>query len=175
MIKVSIANRQEVLPVDIGRLRRVLRALLGDHGIHRGTLGVAIVDDETIAHLHARWLDDPEPTDVLSFPLGSGPGMLDGEVIASAETAIAASEQYGLAPADELLLYVIHGTLHLLGYDDRRYGERARMRHAERVAMRQAGIDMPHAPERPAVRARGRNKSPGRGTRQRRRGRIEGS
>jgi probable rRNA maturation factor len=79
-------------------------------------------------------------TDVLAFPLADAPGGLLGEVVASAETARREAAARGLAPADELLLYVVHGVLHLLGFDDHAAGDRRRMRAAERRALRAAGV-----------------------------------
>ena len=54
---------------------------------------------------------------MLSFVLEQGDG-LEGEVVVGAETALRAAPQFGWSPHDELLLYVIHGTLHLVGHDD---------------------------------------------------------
>jgi probable rRNA maturation factor len=127
---ITITNRQETLPIDRRRMRRAVQAILRDAGVAGAQISVAIVDDPTIAKLHAEFLDDPEPTDVLSFVLEPLP-MLVGEVVASADMAKVNAKQYHCTPEEELLRYVIHGTLHLVGYDDDVPRKRAVMRKRE--------------------------------------------
>ena len=98
---------------------------------------MAIVDDATIARLHADYLGEPGPTDVISFPLhggdepSGGPCIMLGEVVASAETAAREASKRGIPPEREIALYVIHGTLHLAGYDDMEPRSKRAMRRAE--------------------------------------------
>lgn len=103
-------------------------------------MSVAVVDNAAIAQLHGRFLDDPTPTDVLSFLLDCGPGGLEGEVIVSAEQASECAARYGWLPADELLLYAVHGTLHLAGYDDSTAEQRRVMRKQERAVLEHFGL-----------------------------------
>lgn len=133
MIHIAIANRQQALPVDRRRLRRALRTILKEEGIAEAEISLAVVDDRTIGELHRQYLGQDEPTDVLSFVLERSEGRLEGEVIVSADTARTAAARYGNSPADELLLYVIHGTLHLAGYRDDTRRARAAMRAKERL------------------------------------------
>ena len=135
MITVTIANRQRKLVIDRRRLRRAVEQILGDAEIMAASISLAIVDDPTIAKLHQQFLGDPDPTDVLSFLLESSPEMLEGEVIVSADTARACAPRYGCTAAEELLRYVVHGTLHLVGYDDTTPGKRAVMRKREKRYM----------------------------------------
>jgi probable rRNA maturation factor len=135
MITVTIANRQRKLAIDRRRLRRAVEQILGDAEIMAASISLAIVDDPTIAKLHQQFLGDPDPTDVLSFLLESSPEMLEGEVIVSADTARACAPRYGCTAAEELLRYVVHGTLHLVGYDDTTPGKRAVMRKREKRYM----------------------------------------
>lgn len=93
---------------------------------------MALVDDATIAELHERFLGKPGPTDVLSFP--------HGEVVVSADTARREAERRGIKPLHELLLYVVHGALHLDGHDDRQPKDRAKMRAAERRVLTTLGL-----------------------------------
>jgi len=102
---------------------------------------VALVDDRTIARLHERFLGDPTPTDVLSFP--------HGEIVASGDTALREARARGIDPVHELLLYVVHGALHLAGHRDKNAKERGRMRAAERRVLAALGAgDVFGAPER---------------------------
>jgi len=136
LIQIAIANKQRHLEIDRRLIRRAVRQVLQDHGITEALLSVAVVDDATIAGLHGRYLGDPEPTDVLSFLLEHSPGTLEGEVIVSAETAAAVARRYRISPEVELLRYVIHGTLHLVGHADGTRAERLRMRARERHYLR---------------------------------------
>lgn len=117
---------------------------------------VAIVDDATIAQLHERFLDVAGPTDVLSFP--------SGEIVVSADTALREAKRRGIPPLHELQLYVVHGALHLAGYDDRSRDQQRRMRAAERRALEKLGLgDVFSARPRGEQRERrGRPRRPGR-------------
>ena len=115
--------------------------IVRDAGCSEVTLSIAVVDDSTIHRLNREFLDHDEPTDVISFVLEREGERLDGEVIASAETAIAAAREIGWPAADELLLYVIHGTLHLVGFDDLTAEARAEMRGRERHYLALMGVE----------------------------------
>jgi probable rRNA maturation factor len=132
LITIAITNRQKNLRIDRRRIRRTVEAIIRDAGITEATIDVAVVDDTTIAKLHQEFLNDPEPTDVLSFVLERSPKMLEGEVVVSADTARRSAPRYGGTAEEELLLYVVHGTLHLVGYDDATTHERVTMRKRER-------------------------------------------
>ena len=94
------------------------RAVLSAAGLKEAEVSLAIVDDRTIQQLNRQYLDHDEPTDVLSFLLEREVGRLEGEIVVSRDTAASSAPAYGWTPADELLLYVIHGALHLVGFDD---------------------------------------------------------
>ena len=71
---------------------------------------VSVVDDETIARVHAEYLDDPSATDVITFPYG--------EILVSCDTAARYAEAHGLDARQELFRYMVHGLVHLQGYLD---------------------------------------------------------
>jgi probable rRNA maturation factor len=97
------------------------------------------VTDRELARLHGERLGDPSPTDVMAFDLGPGKGVA-GEVYVSAERARRVSRERDEPPERELALYVVHGCLHLCGFDDRRPRDRARMRAAERSVLSRLGL-----------------------------------
>jgi probable rRNA maturation factor len=138
--RIAIANQQTLVPVDPGRIRAAVRAAVGGKLAGKARISVAVVDDATIARLHRRFLRRRGPTDVLSFVLDEGEGGLEGEVVVSAETARRMAPRFGWTAAEELLLYVIHGTLHLAGCDDRTPREQARMRSREEEVLARLGI-----------------------------------
>src|SRR5438270_12598563 len=131
MSKVSIASPQEVVPVDRGRMREVARAVLAGEGVADYEISLAFVDNPTIHRLNQRYLRHDEPTDVLSFPLSEpGAARLAGELVVGAEVAAAQAADRGHDVQAELALYVIHGLLHLCGYDD--HDDPTAMRERER-------------------------------------------
>ena len=138
-ITIEIANQQVHLPLDRRLVRRAVRRVLRDAGLRKARISVAVVDDETIARLNWRYLHHRGPADVLSFVLDQSDG-LEGEVVVGAQTALRAAPQYGWPPHDELLLYVVHGTLHLVGHDDANPALRAEMQERETAVLRGLGI-----------------------------------
>ena len=90
--------------------------------------------------LNRKYLDHDYPTDVLSFVLEEDGGRLDGEIIASSDYATREAEIYKWTAEDEILLYVIHGSLHLVGYDDLDPASKQKMREAERYYLAPFGL-----------------------------------
>jgi len=132
-VPVAVSNLQRKTRVSPERLRTVARRALAALGRADREVHVTVVDDRRIRALNARYLGVRRATDVLAFDLaGPGPGRLWGEVIVSVETAARQARQLGVPLAAELDLLVVHGLLHLAGYDDheprqaRRMHERAR-------------------------------------------------
>lgn len=136
--RVALADLQR-RRVDRAAVRGVAAHVLRAEGRAGAALSVTLVDDEAMADLHLRYSRVPGPTDVLAFPLGAGssdgPGDdLLGEVVVSTDTAAREAKARGLTLLRETLLYVAHGTLHLLGWDDHRAADRRRM-HARQSAL----------------------------------------
>jgi probable rRNA maturation factor len=140
MTSIEISNQQTAVKFDAQRLRRAAEAILRDANISDAQLEIVIVDDRVIHELNRRYLKHDYPTDVLSFALERDGARLEGEVIASAETALRTAGQYGWSADDELLLYVIHGTLHLVGHDDVTPAAREAMRRHERRYLAVCGL-----------------------------------
>ena len=125
-LRILISNRQE-RPVDEEGLRALARDTMRGEGIERAELSVSFVEQDEIAGLHVRFMDEPGPTDVLSFPLDDidedGVRLLGDVVVAPAEAA----RNNPSDPEAELRLLIVHGILHLLGYDHEDDGARTRM------------------------------------------------
>lgn len=145
MIQIEFRNEQQRLPVDEARLRQAVELALGRGKIEAAEISLAVVDDPAIHALNRRYLNHDEPTDVLSFVLEAGAGRLEGEIIVSADTAAASAPRFGWTAADELLLYVIHGALHLVGYDDLDAEARLEMRRQERACLAHFGLSPEYA------------------------------
>jgi probable rRNA maturation factor len=123
---VLVDNRQPQ-PVDEAGARDLAQATLRGEGHIDVELSVSFVDEAEIEDLHVRFMDEPGPTDVLSFPLDDvdedGVRLLGDVVIAPAVAARNNPED----PSAELRLLLVHGILHLLGYDHEADAEKAEM------------------------------------------------
>jgi probable rRNA maturation factor len=117
---VLVSNRQAI-PLDEEELVSLARRVLVGEGVSQGELSLSFVDAKEMADLHKRYMDEPGPTDVLSFPLGED-GLL-GDVVVCPEQA----EKNNPDVTAELRLLVVHGVLHLLGYDHQEDLDRAEM------------------------------------------------
>jgi probable rRNA maturation factor len=113
--------------VDENEVADLARYVLDQMHIHpQADLSVLLVDVDSMTGLHERWMDEPGPTDVLSFPMDelrpgregepSPPGLL-GDVVLCPDVAAEQAVRAGHSSAEELLLLTTHGILHLLGYD----------------------------------------------------------
>jgi probable rRNA maturation factor len=127
--------------LDQAQARGAITSILSDAGVRRGSISVAVVDDPIIRELNRRYLEHDYPTDVLSFVLEREGDLLEGEVVVSAETARRTAARLGWPAEHELLLYVVHGTLHLAGYDDLSPESQAQMRQQERRVLGDIGIE----------------------------------
>jgi rRNA maturation RNase YbeY len=111
-------------------IRKKARLLLSALGCDEAELSVTFVDDPTIASLNAQWRQVEGSTDVLAFPMDEQgadlphPPML-GDVVISAERAVAQAEEVGHSLERELDVLLIHGLLHLMGHDHEASGEQA--------------------------------------------------
>ena len=129
-MSIDIANESGV-DVDEARLVAVARFALAELRIHPlAELSVLLVDEQAMTELHERWMGEPGPTDVLSFPMdelrppqpgaredpADDPGLL-GDVVLCPQVAAEQAKRAGHSAQDELDLLCVHGVLHLLGYD----------------------------------------------------------
>ena len=146
MIQVQIHNETD-FSVPKSKLVSVVHSIAADHGVRGGEISLAVVSDDSIHDLNREHLQHDYPTDVLSFLLDRVDDQIDGEVIVSADTAARTASDYGWSATEELLLYVIHGSLHLVGYDDQTEVERNAMRVKEEhyLASIGAGVSADHA------------------------------
>jgi probable rRNA maturation factor len=141
MGKIAIATPQEIIAVDRRRIREIVRAVLDGEGVADAEISVAFVDNPTIHTLNKRFLEHDEPTDVLSFPLSEpNAKRLAGELVIGVEVAQAQAQERGHDVQQELALYVIHGLLHLCGYDDKEDDAAQEMRRRERHYLAALGI-----------------------------------
>src|SRR3954471_16970524 len=118
---IVVSNRQRAVRVDLAPLREFAgRALIECLKLQQRKLGsladlpevtVVLVSDHRMAEVHGRFMNDPTPTDVITFD--------HGEILISTETAKRQARQFGTSFVQELRLYLVHGLLHLSGFDDK--------------------------------------------------------
>ncbi len=144
---IAISNQHPRLRIDRRALRQALHAL--DQAAARfmegpppGELSVVFLTDSELTRLHANFLDDDSSTDVITFS-GEPAFGTAGEVCVSADTARDFAAKHHHDFSTELMLYVVHGWLHLAGYDDLEPTKKRRMRAAEKRAMGILGTSGP--------------------------------
>lgn len=123
-------------------------------------LSVALVNDERMAQLHKQFLKIEGPTDVLTFELDHDRAgrCIGGEVIVCVPEAERRAAEFGIDVADELLLYALHGLLHLSGFDDKTPSGYQAMHRREDQILKQLGVGkLFHQPRTAAQRSRQRS------------------
>ncbi len=142
LITIDDAYAEYVAAAD---LERVARAALEAEAVAPAELGILITDDATVHDLNRRYADEDKPTDVLSFSLREGEEFVTpdeterlGEVIISLDTAKRQAEEAGRVLEAEVAHLLVHGILHLLGYDHAEPDEERAMRERERELL--AGV-----------------------------------
>jgi probable rRNA maturation factor len=138
---IVVLNRQRAVRVDLKPLREfAAKALVECLKLQRRKLGlladlpevsVVLVSDKRIAEIHRRFMNDPTPTDVITFD--------HGEIVISTQTAKRQARQFGTSVAHELRLYLAHGLLHLCGYDDKTRKGAAEMNRVQETVVSRAG------------------------------------
>ncbi len=133
MPALELYDHQSALPLDMERLFRAaseaLPLVIENPGPHATLLPdlaeveVSFISDETISTAHAQFMDDPSPTDVITFQ--------HGEILISTDTAIRQAAAHDNDPQRECALYLIHGLLHLHGHDDHLPDESAAMKRLQ--------------------------------------------
>lgn len=119
---VSIQNRQKLLTVDLARVRRSLKRLMKELDVSNCEVSLLLVDDDQIQEINKNYLQRDRPTNVISFAMTDGafgdlhPEIL-GDIILSVETAARDAIACDIDFMDEVEFLLIHGLLHLLGYN----------------------------------------------------------
>jgi probable rRNA maturation factor len=127
-MQINIKNPQRKIPVSQKRLKAlILKALSLKPGERSGRLNIAFVTDKEIRRLNARYLKRNCVTDVITFDMSLPTAGILADIFVSWEAAMRQARSYQTSALYEAYLYVIHGVLHLLGYDDRTLKQRRLM------------------------------------------------
>lgn len=130
-IQVLFHQSDTVRICDTKRMKKAIRTIAEDYGWEDGDISVALMSDVEIQEINSKHLSHDYATDVISFDLSNSEDFLEGEIIASVETADREAAEHSWQGDDELLLYVIHGMLHIIGLGDKSAKETKAMRDAE--------------------------------------------
>lgn len=133
---IEISN-ESTEQVDLERVQRLAEFVRNHLKLHPATdVGIVFVDEDPMTELHIKWMDEPGPTDVLSFPMDelrpgtdenpSSEGVL-GDIVVCPQVAKKQAATAGHEPINEILLLVTHGMLHLVGFDHAEPEEEAEM------------------------------------------------
>lgn len=138
MTTVTFYNSQEDLTIQPEGVERLVQAILAFKEISCEEIILHFVTIEAISSLHADHFNDPSETDCITFPMDSPtdkPCLLLGELFVCPKMAIIQGNELGIDPYEECTLYIVHGILHLLGYDDIEEEDQKVMRHHEKRVM----------------------------------------
>jgi probable rRNA maturation factor len=161
-IDVELSDTQGHLRVDPAELSKLVRHVLVHEGRAQASISIALVDHAAIHAVNRTYLSHDWPTDVISFPLSTADEpVLAGELIVSAEMAVSAAAAAGAEPCDELALYIVHGLLHLCGYEDASESGAAVMRLREDEILSECGYSNPLKRDASAFSSRTRAASEG--------------
>ena len=145
-----VCDADDADPLSTNWLRDHLDAAAGQLAADVAWLSVVIVDDARMAELHHRFMDIDETTDVLTFDLrdaeAGAEAPIEGEVYVCRDEAARQASQRGHALGHELLLYAVHGLLHLAGYDDHEPDDHAAMHGEEDRLLEAIGVGRVYDP-----------------------------
>ncbi len=114
---VEIADLQKHYEINKSKIKKAVKVVLNKE-VRSAKLSIAFVDNEEIKRLNERFLGSNEVTDVITFPLNNKEDILSGEIVISVETAVEVANRRKSNVEGEIILYLVHGILHLLGYND---------------------------------------------------------
>ncbi|MCD6431031.1 MAG: rRNA maturation RNase YbeY [Deltaproteobacteria bacterium] len=115
-MSLYLTDRQKSEKLDLERIRQLLAPVLAELAVVELNLEIELLDDRQIAELNEKFFSRSRPTNVISFPQEKVDGHL-GDVVVSVETARRETEALGYSLEEGVVYYLIHGILHLLGYE----------------------------------------------------------
>jgi probable rRNA maturation factor len=157
-MSVTIANRQRVRKINLRLLKKIANVLLAELEIQKAEIGICLAAAPEMTRLNETFLKHKGSTDVIAFDYGFGvppsggkfskksaranrlkPELrtLDGEIFICVDEAVLQARKFGTSWQSEVVRYLVHGVLHLLGFDDLSAGARRKMKREENRRMRE--------------------------------------
>ncbi|MBI5150618.1 MAG: rRNA maturation RNase YbeY [Candidatus Omnitrophica bacterium] len=131
--RLTVESLQKKIPIKLPRVAAIVRAVLKREGVREAALSIVFVSGPRIRALNRKYLGRDYVTDVLAFDLKDDqrPGRVSGDIAICVDAAVRNAKSYNTSLAQELVLYVAHGILHLLGFDDHAPADIRKMRKKE--------------------------------------------
>ena len=133
---IYLSNRQKALPIKDATLKRRLGKILKELDISEAHVSISLTDDAEIRDINNQYRGVDAPTNVLAFAMEEGPEIMGGprllgDIVISGETILAEAPTMGYTDGEMFYFYLVHGLLHLLGYDHEQSPEEATRQEAE--------------------------------------------
>ena len=135
---IHVINEQKSLKISSRQVKNLVSLVLKEENCSCDEVSVTFVDTPRICELHEEFFQDNSPTDCISLPMDMEEDdiyRILGEVFVCTDTAIEYAKEHNTDPKEETALYIVHGLLHLMGYDDIEDEDRVQMRAAEKRLM----------------------------------------
>ncbi|MGD0207716.1 MAG: rRNA maturation RNase YbeY [Verrucomicrobiota bacterium] len=163
-MSVTIANRQRVRKINRRRLKKIANALLAELEIKKAEIGICLATAPEMTRLNETFLKHKGSTDVITFDYANkvaqasrlprpsnrrqsssrdGCATLHGEIFVCVDEAVLQARQFGTSWQSEVIRYLVHGVLHLLGFDDSSAGARRKMKREENRRLREIAHRFP--------------------------------
>jgi len=139
--ELFLRNRQRVRAIDLRLLRRVVNSLLSDLGVNDFDLAIHLISEHEMTRINETRLRHAGSTDVITFDYVEPDRVLAGEIFVCVHEALAQAARFRVTWQEELVRYIIHGILHLRGFDDLRSVARRRMKREEGRLLKKLGRD----------------------------------
>lgn len=131
-LNIHIDNHQRALPIQKRLISKIVKEILLFLNVRCEEISIYFTTERVISELHDTFFQDPSPTDCISFPIDE---QHLGEIFVCPSVAIEYAKKHNLNPLNETILYIIHGILHLIGYDDLDPLSKKKMRAMEKKCM----------------------------------------
>jgi len=143
--RITITSLQNKIPINPARVKKaVLGVVSGGHKEKNRLINICFVTDRRIKNLNAKYLKHNYATDVIAFNLSENSGLFPvADIVVSVDTAIRNSRVFNTTPVYELMFYVVHGVLHILGFNDKTSRQRESMNKRAAVILNKLNIK-PH-------------------------------
>lgn len=147
-VHVSVFDEQEDMSLNLDIVEEIVNQVVLNEGQFGHEASVTFISDEEMRRMHDEHFDDPSPTDCISFPMDDASEQhhrILGDIFVCPKTAMTYAKENNHDPYREVTLYIVHGLLHLLGYDDIKEDHRLAMRAAEAkhmAALEKSGLLM---------------------------------
>jgi probable rRNA maturation factor len=135
-VSVIISNRQRAKKINKRLLKQITNSLLAELKIENAELGINLVGAKEMAAVNWKFLQHEGPTDIVTFGYSNAELKLQGELFVCVDEAILQAREFKTSWQSEIIRYIVHGVLHLLGHDDNRVAARRKMKREENRLLR---------------------------------------